>query len=116
MPGIGAKKVQESSRTNLELPGTYIAGSVALEGAVINLEVAILNINSSTIGGSVALEGAAMDLYIGTIGKNSTALEVACPPPGIRVKFEIVLLAEYARMELKISANESGGADLPSPI
>ena len=39
----------------------YVGGSVALESAVINLEVAILNINSS-------------------------ALEVACGPPGIGAK------------------------------
>jgi hypothetical protein len=61
-PGIRAKKVQESSRTNLELPGTYIAKSVALEGAV-------------------------MDIHIGTsVNINSSALEVACPAPGIGAK------------------------------
>jgi hypothetical protein len=38
------------------------------------------------IGGSVALEGAAMDLYNGIIGKNSSTLEVACGPPGIGAK------------------------------
>jgi hypothetical protein len=59
-PGIGAKKVQESSRTNL---GTYkVCSSVALEGAVVDLNSAFISINSS-------------------------ALEVACPPPGIRAKF-----------------------------
>jgi hypothetical protein len=34
----------------------------------------------------VAFEGAVMDLHIGTSGKNGTALEVACPPPGIGAK------------------------------
>ena len=38
------------------------------------------------IGRSVALEGALMDLHIGTIGINSSALKVACPPPGIGAK------------------------------
>jgi hypothetical protein len=38
----------------------------------------------------VLLEGAVMDLYIGSIGKNSSALEVACGPPEIRAKFEII--------------------------
>jgi hypothetical protein len=27
-----------------------------------------------------------MDLHIGTVERNSTALEVACPPPGIGAK------------------------------
>jgi hypothetical protein len=38
-------------------------------------------------GGSVALKCAVMDLHIGIIGLNSSALEVACPPPGIGAKF-----------------------------
>jgi hypothetical protein len=39
------------------------------------------------IGGSVALEGAVMDLHIGTrVGINRSALEVACGPPGIGAK------------------------------
>jgi hypothetical protein len=43
-----------------------------------------------------------MDLYIGTIVSiNSPALEVACR------KFEIVIFAENARIELKSSAKES---------
>jgi hypothetical protein len=58
-PGIGAKKFHESSRDSFGI--TYVGGSVALESAVINLEVAILN-------------------------KNSSALEVACGPPGIGAK------------------------------
>jgi hypothetical protein len=32
---------------------------------------------------SVALEGAIVDLDIGTASINSPALQVACPPPGI---------------------------------
>jgi hypothetical protein len=35
-------------------------------------------------GSSVALEGAIVDLDIGTASINSSALQVACPPPGIR--------------------------------
>ena len=60
-PGIGAKKFQESSRRKQPVT-TYIAGSVALEGAVVDLQ------NCTTVG------------------KNSSALEVACPPPGITAK------------------------------
>jgi hypothetical protein len=59
-PGIGAKKFQESSRRKQPVT-TYIASSVALEYRVV-------------------------DLHIGTIGINSTALEVACPTPGIGAK------------------------------
>ena len=36
---------------------------------------------STYIDGSVALEGAVVDLHIGTAGMNSAALEVACGPP-----------------------------------
>jgi hypothetical protein len=38
-------------------------------------------------GCSVALEGAVVDLHIGNTGIDSSALEVACPPPGIGAKF-----------------------------
>jgi hypothetical protein len=66
----------------LELWGTYPAGSVTLEGAVI-------------------------DLYIGTpYGINSSALEVACGPPGIGAKNQ-GKFSENAWMELKSSAKGS---------
>jgi hypothetical protein len=40
------------------------------------------------IAGTIALEGAVMDLHFGTtFGKNGTALEVACGPPGIAATF-----------------------------
>jgi hypothetical protein len=43
--------------------------------------------------GSVAVEGAGIDLHISTtIGTNSSALEVACPPPGHRRKFRKFML------------------------
>ena len=59
-PGIGVKKIQESSQNSFGI--TYIACSVALEGAV-------------------------MDVHIGTTGGiNSSALGVPCPPPGIGAK------------------------------
>jgi hypothetical protein len=35
---------------------------------------------------AVLLEGAVMDLYIRIPSMNSSALEVACPPPGIGAK------------------------------
>ena len=38
------------------------------------------------VDGSIALEGTVVDLDIGNIGINSTALEVACPAPGIGAK------------------------------
>jgi hypothetical protein len=41
---------------------------------------------------------------------------VACPRRELERKFEIVLLAENARMELKSLANESCGADLHFPV
>jgi hypothetical protein len=60
-PGIGAKKVQETSEARFGT--TYIGnGSVALECAIVDLR------------GAVPPE------------ENSTALEVACPPPGIGAK------------------------------
>ena len=37
-------------------------------------------------GSSIALEGAVVDLDIGTASTNSSALQVACPPPGIGAK------------------------------
>jgi hypothetical protein len=59
-PGIGAKKVQESSMTRFR--PTYIYGGVTLESASI-------------------------DLNIGTArSTNSSALQVACGPPGIGAK------------------------------
>jgi hypothetical protein len=82
-PGIGAEKSGTSLRTDLELRSTYKVAS------------------------SVALEGAVMDLYIGSKSINSSALEVACPPPGIGAKFELVLLMENALLVLKSNANES---------
>jgi hypothetical protein len=44
--------------------------------------------HSSTyiVAGGVALESAGVDLDICTIDINSSALEVACPPPGIGAK------------------------------
>jgi hypothetical protein len=58
-PGIGARKIQESSQRSFGI--TYIGGRVALEGAIIDL-------NIGTTSPSI----------------NSSALEVACPPPGHR--------------------------------
>jgi hypothetical protein len=58
-PGIGAKKVQESSQNSFGI--IYIVCIVALEGAV-------------------------MDVHIVPESINSSALEVACPPPGIEAK------------------------------
>jgi hypothetical protein len=59
-PGIGAKKVQEISETRFCT--TYIASTIAIEHAGV-------------------------DLGTCTAGINSATLEVACPPPGIGVKF-----------------------------
>jgi hypothetical protein len=62
--------------------------------------------------GSVAMEYGVVNLRICTaIQKNSSALEVACSGNWSE-KFEMVILAENARMELKRRANESRGADL----
>ena len=58
-PGIGAKKVQEISESRFRT--TYIINDVALERAGVDLNSAMISINSS-------------------------ALEVACPPPGIGAK------------------------------
>jgi hypothetical protein len=55
-PGIGAKKVQESSADDHS--PTYPASDVALESAGVDLDICTCSINSS-------------------------ALEVACPPPEI---------------------------------
>jgi hypothetical protein len=61
-PGIGAKKVQETSESRFCT--TYIASAVALENACVDL-----------------------DIDNCTISINSSTLEVACPPPGIGVNF-----------------------------
>jgi hypothetical protein len=58
-PGIGAKKVQEIYESRFRT--TYIISDVALERAGVDLNSALISINSS-------------------------ALEVACPPPGIGAK------------------------------
>jgi hypothetical protein len=59
-PGIGARKIQEGSRKRFGI--TYQASTVALEGAV-------------------------MDLNIGTaLSTNRPALKVPCDPPGIGAK------------------------------
>jgi hypothetical protein len=58
-PGIGAKKFQEVSETRFRT--TYLFSAIALERAGVDLDIC-------------------------TIGKNSSALEVACPPPGIGTK------------------------------
>jgi hypothetical protein len=95
---------------------TYFVGTVALESAVIDLHSALVHSNSSTlcievacpppgigakkvqensetrfcttyIASAVALESAGVDLDICTVSSiNSTALEVACPAPGIGAK------------------------------
>jgi hypothetical protein len=57
--GIGAKKVQEISETRFRT--TYRASAVALENAGVDLDICTISINCS-------------------------ALEVACPPPGIGAK------------------------------
>jgi hypothetical protein len=57
--GNSSRKVREISRKSFG--STYIGGTVAFEGAVVDHQSALININSS-------------------------ALEVACPPPGIGVK------------------------------
>jgi hypothetical protein len=59
-PGIGAKKVQESSADH--------------HSPTYNLKR------------SLALESAGVDLDIGTAGKNSSTLKVACPTPEIGAK------------------------------
>jgi hypothetical protein len=59
-PGIGAKKIQESSPNSLRTP--YPEASVALEGAVVDLHISIESM------------------------MNSSTLEVACGPPGIGAK------------------------------
>jgi hypothetical protein len=91
---------------------TYNASAVALKGAVVDLDSALIHTDSSALevacpppgigakkvqetsetrfcttyisSGSVALENACVDLDICTISFNSSALEVACPPPGHR--------------------------------
>ena len=78
--GNWSRKVREISLNSFG--GTYFEGSVAFKRAVVDLNSASISINGST-------------------------LEVACPPPGIGAKFEIVLLAESALIETKSSANES---------
>jgi hypothetical protein len=66
---------------------------------------------------TVGLKCAVMDLHLGTIFSiNSSALEVAVVRREFERKFEIVLLAENARMELKRSAKESRKANLPFPV
>ena len=59
-PGIGAKKVQETS--GARFGSTYIANGI------------------------VALKCAIVDLHGAFKYENSTALEVACPAPGIGAK------------------------------
>jgi hypothetical protein len=47
----------------------------------------LLKFWNTYIGGSVALEGAVIDLHNGIIGSmNSPALEVPCEPPGFGAK------------------------------
>jgi hypothetical protein len=41
---------------------------------------------AALVADSVTLEGAVMDLHIAHSGINSSALQVACPPPGIGAK------------------------------
>jgi hypothetical protein len=55
-PGIGAKTIQEISENKIEI--TYMVSAIALKRAIIDLHSRLINSNSS-------------------------ALEIACPPPGI---------------------------------
>jgi hypothetical protein len=58
-----------------------------------------------------------MDLHIGTTSINSSALqEFHVARRELERKFEIILLEENARMELKSSAKENVKADLPIPV
>jgi hypothetical protein len=56
---------------------------------------------------SVALKRAVVDLNIASRSPNGSTLEVACPPPELEPKVDIVLFTENSRMELYGNANES---------
>jgi hypothetical protein len=60
------------------------------------------------------LEHGVVDLHIGTIGINSTALQVACPPPGIEAKKVEEISADHHSRTYIVSAValESAGVDL----
>jgi hypothetical protein len=49
-------------------------------------EIFEINFGTTYTGSAVALEDACVNLNICTISINSSALEVACPPPGIGAK------------------------------
>ena len=70
-------------------------------------------------GGGVALEGAVVDLRIGTIGINSSALEVACGPPGhgrkIK-KFLETITPPLTQPALLVSKVESWMTRVPSSM
>jgi hypothetical protein len=62
----------------------------------------------------VAFKRAVVDLHSALTSINGSALKVVCPPPEVERKFEIVFLAENARIEPKSSTNESYETDLPA--
>jgi hypothetical protein len=84
------KKFQESFADHHS--STYVRRGVGVEGRIMDDKGSILNVDGPSV------------------------LRVVCGPPELERKFEIVLLAESARTELKSSANESERADLPIPV
>jgi hypothetical protein len=129
------KKIQGSLNT-------YISGTIALKDAVMDLQIGIVSINSSALkvaypppgigatqvqkssvdhhspayhASTVALK-TGVDLDIGNACKNSAALKLDVRRQELEQIFELVLLEENARMELKSSAKESPRADLLIPV
>jgi hypothetical protein len=85
------------------------------------LERKVKEISQSTFGitytgtiCNVALENAGVDFDIGAIDKHSSALEVACPPPGIGAKKVQESSADHHSRTYRVSAValENAGVDL----
>ena len=73
----------------------------------MNFNWRALDVDGSSILRLVVLQRAVVDEKSCVPGENSSTLEVPCPRQELERKFEIVLLAKSAWMELKSGVNES---------
>jgi hypothetical protein len=97
----------ESFGSGTEEVAIVASGAVTLSTAAVHGQGGTVQVHGTTRCGLIAVEYTGVDLHIGTTASiNSSALEVSDAPQELERNFEIVLLIESARTELKSSANK----------
>jgi hypothetical protein len=75
----------DSSALEVACPPPEIRAKISRKFLGTGFGITYIAKTTNTVS-SVTLESAVMDLHIGTNNTNSSALQVACPPPGIGAK------------------------------